>query len=145
MATKAEEYLEQVNQEDEFLSDWNVVVEEAKDGRYQFTIPHSNQLTLHSSLPKLGGSIHAGVLSTIIDMGTGALRTEVDKPSDLTIATTDLNISYLRPATDDLFVESDVTRIGTSVGVVDVTIESTSPDGERKKVAVGRATAYLEQ
>jgi len=56
------------------------------------------------------------------------------------VATIDLNLSYLRPATSDLVCTADVVRTGSTVGVAEMTVESTTPDGETKEVAVGRGS-----
>lgn len=90
------------------------------------------------------GPVHGGIAASLVDTASGfVLRTTFEDPVAAHLTTTDLDVSYLRPATGDLFVEAEVIRAGTSVGVTDATVESETPDGERKAVAVGRATYRL--
>jgi len=62
----------------------------------------------------------------------------MDDPFGTRIATINLNVNYLRPATGDLVATADVIRVGGSVGVSEITVESTAPDGETKAVAIGQ-------
>ncbi|MFB6153568.1 MAG: hotdog domain-containing protein, partial [Halodesulfurarchaeum sp.] len=52
----------------------------------------------------------------------------------------DLNVSYLRPARGDLVGTAEVVRVGGSVGVSTISVESETPDGAIKEVAVGRGS-----
>ncbi|ELZ12097.1 PaaI family thioesterase [Natrinema thermotolerans] len=83
--------------------------------------------------------VHGGIVATLIDTSSAfALRSTFENPSESHLTTTDLNVSYLRPATGDLRAEAEVLRVGGSTGVTDVTV--TGDDGE---AAVGRTTYRL--
>ncbi|ELY98684.1 thioesterase superfamily protein [Natrialba asiatica DSM 12278] len=76
-----------------------------------------------------------------IDTAGGlALRTELERPVDSSIATINLNVNYLRPATGDLTATANVVRVGGTVGVSEVIVESTTPDGETVEVATGQGS-----
>ena len=75
--------------------------------------------------------------------GGFALRTTLADPADARLVTTDLNISYIRPAGDDLLAEATVVRSGGSMGVVRVTVRTVDPDGNRTETAVGRTSYRL--
>nr|WP_244878166.1 PaaI family thioesterase [Halanaeroarchaeum sulfurireducens] len=87
------------------------------------------------------GSVHGGVAATLIDTagGLSVLSTMADPPN-ANVATTDLNVSYLRPTRGDLIATAEVLRTGSTVGVATVDVESTVPSGGRDLVAVGRGT-----
>jgi len=94
--------------------------------------------------PGTGGTIHGGFAASLIDVSSAfALRTTFEDPMEATMATTDLNVSYLRPARDDLVARAEVIRAGGSIGVAGVEVTSTTPEGEEKVVAVGRTTYRL--
>ncbi|SER79092.1 PaaI family thioesterase [Natrinema salaciae] len=83
--------------------------------------------------------VHGGIVATLIDTSSAfALRTTFENPADAFLTTTDLNVSYLRPATGDLRAEAEVLRAGGSTGVTEVSVEGA--DGE---AAVGRTTYRL--
>ena len=83
--------------------------------------------------------VHGGIVATLVDTASAfALRTTADRPSELGLTTTDLNVSYLRPATGDLRAEAEVLRVGGSTGVTDVRV--VGADGE---AAAGRTTYRL--
>lgn len=125
-----------------FLSWLGISLEAAERGRVVMKVPFDEKLL--NLAPDGQRSIHGGIAATMVDTASGfALRTAFEDPTTAGLTTTDLNVSYLRPATDDLFVEAEVVRAGTSVGVAEATVESTKPDGERTEVAVGRATYRL--
>lgn len=124
----------------EFLSWLDVTVEKREPGRVVLSLPAREELR------NPGGALHGGVLATLIDHAGGAtLRTELDRPSETPHASTDLNVSYLRPATSDLRAEGETLRVGSSVAVVAVDVTSRAPDGERKAVAAGRVTLHLDR
>lgn len=119
-----------------FLSWLDVRVEDVATGRVVLRIPYREALTNRP----FGGqrSIHGGVAATVIDSAAGAaIKSEL--PDGAGTATIDLNVSYLRPATSDLVATGNVIRIGKSVGVASVTVESET-NGDRSEVAVGRGS-----
>ena len=88
-------------------------------------------------------SIHGGVAATLIDTAGGmALRTGFDDPRTGDLATVNLNVNYLRPATGDLTATADVVRAGRSIGVSEVTV-TTTVDGAEKEVATGQGAYRL--
>lgn len=118
-----------------YLSWLDLQLEFIERGRVEMSVPETEDLRN----PGPGGSIHGGIAATLIDTASGfALRTTFEDPTSARLATTDLDVSYLRPATGDLRVEAEVLRAGGRTGVTDVSVES---NGET--VAVGRTTYRL--
>lgn len=123
-----------------YLAWLGVRIEDAGDGWALMRIPYDEKLLN----PGSGGTVHGGVAATLIDTSSAfALRTTFDDPMEARMATTDLHVNYLRPARDDLVARAAVVRAGGSIGVTDVTVTSTTPEGEEKAVAVGRTTYRL--
>jgi uncharacterized protein (TIGR00369 family) len=124
-----------------FLSWLNLEVAELERGRVVLSVPYDEKLVNPGSPV---GSIHGGVAASLIDTASGfALRSTFDDPTTGSLATTDLNVTYLRPATADLRVEAEVLRAGDSMGFTDTLVTSVAPDGENKEVAVGRTSYRL--
>ncbi len=119
-----------------FLSWLDVRVEAVSPGRVVLRIPYREELT---NRPFSGQrSVHGGVAATVIDSVAGAaIKSEL--PNGAGTATIDLNVSYLRPATSDLVATGEVIRVGKSVGVASVRVESET-NGDRSEVAVGRGS-----
>mgnify|MGYP000350726619 CR=1 FL=1 len=123
-----------------YLAWLGVQIESAGDGRAVMRIPYDEKLLN----PGSGGTVHGGVAATLVDTSSAfALRTTFEDPMEAGLATTDLHVNYLRPARDDLVATAEVVRAGGSIGVTDVVVESTTPDGEQKAVVVGRTTYRL--
>ncbi|MFC4551205.1 MULTISPECIES: PaaI family thioesterase [Halorussus] len=130
-----------------YLSWLGLGVEDVERGRVAMSVPYDEKLLN----PDPGGTpvVHGGIAATLVDTASGfALRTTFDDPADARLTTTDLDVSYLRPATGDLFVEATVVRAGGSMGVTRVTVESERGAGdgrgsERTEVAVGSASYRL--
>ena len=124
-----------------FLSWLNLTVEELERGRIVMRVPYDEKLVNPGSEVE---SIHGGVAASLIDTASGfALRSTFADPTTGSLATTDLNVTYLRPATDDLRVEAEVLRAGGSMGFTDTLVTSVDPDGGRVPVAVGRTSYRL--
>lgn len=122
-----------------FLSWLDLSVDVVEEGRVVFAVPYDEKLTNPSS----DGVVHGGITASLVDTASGfALRTTFDDPADARLTTTDLDVSYLRPATGDLRVEAEVIRAGSSMGVTDALV-TTEHDGETKDVAVGRTSYRL--
>jgi len=122
-----------------YLSWLGVTVEELGDGRAVLGLPHREELTNWDT-----GAIHGGATATVVDVASAfAIRTRLDDPMGTMQATTDLNVKYVRPATDDLTVEAEAVRVGSTNGVARVTVESTDDEGVRKPVAIGTCTYRL--
>lgn len=131
----------------EFLSWLGVELEELTYGSAVMRIPYQSKLT---NVPYAGAEkgdrhpIQGGVASTLVDtVGGISLRPFLDDPVDGSIATINLNVNYLRQATDDLRAEAEVIRAGNTVGVSEVLVESQTPDGETKPVAIGMGAYRL--
>ncbi len=121
-----------------FLSFLDLQVEAVDDGEMTLRIPYDEKLTNHGAGE---GNVHGGIAATIIDTAGGlAIRTTLDEPITAGVATLDLNVSYLRPARGDLVAEADVIRVGSTVGVAEVTVTCEDDEGERVEVAVGRGS-----
>ncbi|WP_256299061.1 PaaI family thioesterase [Haloarchaeobius salinus] len=123
-----------------FLSWLGLSVETVEDGRVVFAVPYDGKLTN----PASDGVVHGGVAASLVDTASGfALRTTFDDPATARLTTTDLDVSYLRPATGDLRVEAEVIRAGSSMGVTDALVTTEHEDGETVDVAVGRTSYRL--
>lgn len=121
-----------------FLSFLDLQVEAVDDGEMTLRIPYDEKLTNHGAGE---GNVHGGIAATIIDTAGGlAIRTTLDEPVTAGVATIDLNVSYLRPARGDLVAEAEVIRVGSTVGVAEVTVTCEDDEGERVEVAVGRGS-----
>lgn len=122
-----------------FLSWIDVELEETADGRAELSVRHRDELTNWGS-----DVVHGGVVATLVDNAGGcALRTVLADPEAATYATSDLNVSYLRPATGDLRAEAIVRRAGSSMAVIQVDVASRREADDWVDVAVGRATYFV--
>ena len=109
-------------------------IEPGDDGVVVGRVPYDEKLT------DPFGVISGGVVATLVDVASGAApRRTFEDPDAGFLATVDLDVTYLNPATGDLGAEVIVAHAGGSVGVTEA--EVTSPDGEPTPVAVG-TTAY---
>lgn len=125
---------------DELLSTINAEVDEIRDDMLSLVVPYNSLIALADSTPGMGGTVHAGIIATMVDMAGEVLRLEAEDPEAFVLATTDLHVTYLRPATDDLYISAEINRVGSSMAVSEVSVESDSPDGQLKEVAVGRGS-----
>jgi uncharacterized protein (TIGR00369 family) len=124
----------------EYLQDLAISIEDQRDGYVRLSLPHDESLTNPGS-----EAMQGGVVATLIDHGGGAaIRTTLETPRETTHASTELNVSYLRPATGDLIAEGTVVRSGRTRGVVNVEVTTETPEGP-KKAAVGRVSLYLDR
>jgi uncharacterized protein (TIGR00369 family) len=88
----------------------------------------------------VAGSVHGGVLSSMVDIVTLAAISSVVRPDEQMAGTADLNISFLRPALGSAVIaEGRVLKKGRTLAVVDVDIT----DGEGRLVAKGRVSYAL--
>jgi uncharacterized protein (TIGR00369 family) len=135
-----QEYIDEYH---EFLSWIGTSVEDVGNGRMTLSIPYDEKLTNirpHAG-PDQRPDIHGGIAATLIDtVGGFAIQTALEEPLSTGVATINLNVNYLRPATGDLEATAEVVRVGSTVGVSEVTVESTAPDGETKAVATGQGS-----
>ena len=122
------------------LQKLGIAIKEQRDGYVRLSLPHDESLTNPGS-----DVMQGGIVATLIDHGGGAaIRTTLERPKEMTHATTELNVSYLRPAVGDLTAEATVVRSGRTRGVVDVKVTMETSEGT-KEVAVGRVSLYLDR
>ena len=142
MRTFLQEYIDEYH---EFLSWLGTEVDDVGPGHMTMSIPYDRKLTnRRPDRDEDRPDIHGGVASTLVDtVGGLALRTEFADPSTGGVATITLHVNYLRPATGDLTARAEVVRAGSSVGVSQVDVESTTPDGETKAVATAQGAYRL--
>ncbi|AEH36392.1 PaaI family thioesterase [Halopiger xanaduensis] len=130
-----------IDEHQEFLSWIGTSVDNVGPGTMTLSVPYDEKLTNTRPHAPDGrrADIHGGIAATLLDTAGGlALRTEIENPFAASIATINLNVNYLRPATGDLTATANVVRAGSSVGVSEIVVESTSPDGETCEVAIGQ-------
>lgn len=129
-----------IDEHHEFLSWIGTAVDEVRTGTMTMSVPYDEKLTnTRPNAPDERHDIHGGIAATLVDTTGGlVLRTELEMPFDARIATINLNVNYLRPATGDLSATAEVIRVGGSVGVSEVSVVSTTPDGETREVATGQ-------
>lgn len=121
----------------EYLSWLGVTVEGAKEGYGRIAVPYDEKLANPS------GSLHGGVVATVVDNAAGtAIRATLDDPAGTDYVTTDLDLSYVRPAADRVIAEGTVKHIGRSTAVVAVDV-FTDADGERKLAATGKVSLRI--
>lgn len=125
-----------------FLSWLDLTAESVEEGRLVLRVPYNDKLVNHRN--GVGGEVHGGIAATLVDTGGGVVcRTELDDPLGVGVATIDLNVSYLRAAVGDLVATAETVRLGTTVGVARVTVESETPDEGFAPVATGRGSFRL--
>lgn len=132
----------------EFLSWLGLEIESLEYGEAVLRIPYHPKLT---NVPWEGYEaaeetppIQGGVASTLVDTAGGiALRPFLDDPVEGSIATINLNVNYLRQATDDLAATAEVIRAGNTVGVAYVEVESEVPGEGEALVAAGMGAYRL--
>ena len=123
-----------------YLTWLGVRVESMADGRAVVRLPDEDRF----ANPGRTGSVHGGIVATLVDLASAvALRSTFEDPAGGSLTTTDLNVSYLRPATGALIATADVVRAGGSTGVAEVTVERADADGDDAVAAVGRTTFRL--
>lgn len=138
-----ESFFADLVEEDPLLNWIDAEVRESNDDRLVMAVPESDQIMLAPQFEGTGGTVHAGIIATLIDTVGGAARKQIENGAAASLATTDLNISYLRPATSDIVATGYPDRVGGSSAVVRVVVESETPRGDWDKVAVGRATYHV--
>lgn len=124
----------------DYLQSIGISLEEQHEGYVRLSLPYDESLANPGTEVMQGG-----VLSTLIDHGAGAaIRTTLEDPEETTHASTELNVSYLRPATEDLTAEATVVRSGRTRGVVTVEVTAGTDDGP-KTIAVGRVALFIDR
>jgi uncharacterized protein (TIGR00369 family) len=126
-----------VEEEHGYLSWLGTLVETAERGRVTLTVPYDEKLTNPSD------TVHGGVAATLVDTAGGLVqRLDADDPIATQVATVTLHVNYLRQATGDLRATAEIVRSGSTVGVSDVEVTSTSPDGEEEQLVATGQPAY---
>lgn len=129
---------EQITTEHGYLSWLGTEVASVERGEMVLAIPWDEKLTNTD-----GETIHGGVAATLVDTAGGLVqRTAFENPVAGGVATVNLNVNYLRPANGDLRAIAEVVRSGSSIGVSDVRVES-STNGETREVVVGQGSYRL--
>lgn len=120
-----------------FMRWLDLEVETVQAGRAVLELPYREELG-----NPMTGSIHGGLLATLVDTASGmAIQTTFESVGETGLTTTDMSVSYLRPARSDVRATAEVVRVGGSMAVTDVEVTGVAPDGERKAVVVG-TTSY---
>jgi uncharacterized protein (TIGR00369 family) len=123
-----------------FMAFLSVQLEEFTTEQAVLSVPFDEKLTNPTEPPRM----HGGVAATLIDtVGGLALRPHLSAPVEGSMATINLDVNYLRPATDDLVATAEPVRVGGTVGVAEVTVESETPDDGVQPVAVGQGAYRL--
>lgn len=129
------EILQDRLQSNPFHDQRGFTVEQATGGRVTVTMPMSQEVTNFS------GNLHGGVVASLIDTASAlAIRSTFEDPLAPRLATTDLSVTYVRPAGSDVRADAEVVRVGGSLAVATVEVTGVAPDGDRKPVATGRTT-----
>lgn len=117
------------------FNDWlGLTVEEMDEGRVVLSVEYDDVKA------NPGDVLHGGVTASLIDVAGGMAIGSSEEGSDAFMATTNLNVHYLRPITDTAYATAEVVRVGSSSAVAEVEVHSHAPDGERKQVALGTVT-----
>lgn len=128
-------------EEHDHLRGLGIALEHQEEGAVQLSLPHDDALANPGS-----DAMQGGVVATLIDhAGGAAIRTTLDNPLETPHATTDLDVTYVRPATEDLVARATVVRSGRSMGVVEVTVSTAGADGALETVAVGLVSLHLDR
>lgn len=134
----ARAFLQQFIDQHGYLSFLDLQVDSLTPGEMVMRVPYDEKL---ANQGQGNGNVHGGIAATLIDTAGGlSVHSTLDDPMNAGVATIDLNVSYLRPARGDLVATAEVVRVGSTVGVATVDVESTTPGGEQATVAVGRGS-----
>jgi uncharacterized protein (TIGR00369 family) len=135
-----EEYIEDRHG---YLSWLGTRVETVEYGRVVMGVPFDEKLTNEGPDDTATPQVHGGVAATLVDTaGAVAQRTRFADPLSGGIATVNLNVNYLRPASGDLTATAEVVRAGGTIGVSTVTVDGPTPDGEGKHPVATGQVAY---
>lgn len=112
-------------------------------GRAHLTVPYREELA-NPGGPK---GLHGGVSSAVLDAaGAIAIASTFDDPTTAlgqgSLSTTDLNVSYIRPATGDLTIVAEAVNVGSSNAIARLTgwVPGDESTNERREAVVGRGT-----
>jgi uncharacterized protein (TIGR00369 family) len=126
--------------EHDHLQDLGIAIDHQEPGAITLSLPYDERFVNPGT-----EAMQGGVVATLIDhAGGAALRTTLEEPLDTPHASTDLNVTYMRPATGDLTAAATVLRAGRSMAVVRVDVTADTPEGE-KQVATGRVSLHVDR
>lgn len=132
-------FLESFVDRSDYLSWLDIDVESIEHESATVHLPASEKL--YNPAQGTSSAISGGIVSTLIDIAGGfAIWTTLDDAEGTQLSTTDMNVSYVRPATDDLTADAEVVNVGDALGVAEVAVESTDDD---RVVATGRTTYHV--
>lgn len=121
------------------FNEWlDITVESLADGRAVLSMPHETMLTN----PGDGEMIHGGVCASLVDVAGGMAIMHTLDDDDVFLATTDMNVRYLRPATADLRAVGTVERVGSTLAIATVEI-SDADSAEDNAVVLGSVSFKL--
>lgn len=131
------EFIQSIMDRHGFMSWLDLELEAVEDGRAVMKLPYREELANPDA-----GAIHGGILATLVDTASGmAIQTTFEEFGRTGLTTTDMSVSYVRPARSDVIVEAEVVRVGGSMAVTEAEVSGVAPGGERKTVVVG-TTSY---
>lgn len=131
------EFIQSIMDRHGFMSWLDLELEAVEDGRAVMKLPYREELANPDA-----GAIHGGILATLVDTASGmAIQTTFEEFGRTGLTTTDMSVSYVRPARSDVLVEAEVVRVGGSMAVTEAEVSGVAPGGERKTVVVG-TTSY---
>lgn len=117
------------------FNDWlGLTLERYREGEVVLSV------TCEDEKRNTGGLLHGGVTASLIDVAAGMTVASTFAGEPPSMATSSLDVEYLRPITDEAAATGEVVRVGESTAVARVDVESTAPDGERKLAAIGTVT-----
>lgn len=133
------EFVQGIIDQHGFMRWLDLHISDAGEGRAVLEMPYREELG-----NPLTGSIHGGLLATLVDTASGmAIQTTFDEFGETGLTTTDMSVSYVRPARSDVRAEAEVVRVGGSMAVTEVELSGVAPSGERKTVVVGTTSFRL--
>lgn len=126
----------------ERISYWRLLgirLEDVAVGRVRLRLPMTPDLGTFG-----GDRMHGGAIASAIDAATASATRTLrgpDEPRWRSLATTDLNVSYLEAASGDVVVDAEVLRSGRSMAFVRAEVH----DDAGRLVAVGRASLAIRR
>ncbi|MFB6172159.1 MAG: PaaI family thioesterase [Haloarculaceae archaeon] len=133
------EFIQAIVDQHGFMNWLDLQIAEVSEGRAVLELPYREELGNPAT-----GSIHGGLLATLVDTASGmAIQTTFEEFGATGLTTTDMSVSYVRPARSDVRAEAEVVRVGGSMAVTEVEVSGVAPGGERKTVVVGSTSFRL--
>ncbi|RQG95449.1 PaaI family thioesterase [Natrarchaeobius chitinivorans] len=125
-----QDIFEQMIDQHGFLANMDIEHVRTDRGRTVLSMPYNDDIA--NTFQGSSGSLHGGALATLIDAGCGfALRSTFDDPIAAGLATTDLSVTYVSPATTNLRLVATVVRAGGAVGFAEATIKQADTNDDQ--------------